>query len=147
MRVLINRFQAQLRGCGIALLPPSTLIAILPFLSSHTSPSIRALKLPSSLMVLYTPYYSPPIMLSRLVSRLTPLPNATHEPSLSLIEISAYEGLPIGLAKELMEEVEATRPSDEAREVAGVVRDEQAGQEAGGVRWYRDLISPWRFEV
>jgi len=130
-----------------ALLPPATLISVLPFLQSYTSPPIRSLSLPSLLMVLYSPYYAPPNILSRLVTRLTPTLASTSEPSLSLIEIAAHEGLAIGLAKELMEEIEAIRPPDGSEEVMGVVRDDQAGQESGGVRWYRDIITSWRVEV
>jgi ESCRT-II complex subunit VPS36 len=146
----------------LALLSPSTLIAILPFLSAHTTPPIRALTLPSSLMVLYSPIYSPQAILFRLLAILTPsIPaessdpgeapsdnsNAHVEPSLSLIEIAAHEGLAVGLAKELIEEVERISggPSPVTRHgvIEGIVRDEQAEEGSGGVRWYRDLISAW----
>lgn len=146
----------------LALLSPSTLIAILPFLSAHTTPPIRALTLPSSLMVLYSPIYSPQAILFRLLAILTPSTsaeasepgeaasddsNAHGEPSLSLIEIAAHEGLAVGLAKELIEEVERVSggPSLATRHgvIEGIVRDEQAEEGSGGVRWYRDLISAW----
>ncbi|RSH87438.1 hypothetical protein EHS25_003348 [Saitozyma podzolica] len=151
-----------MRARGVALLSPSTLIAILPFLSAHTTPPIRALTLPSSLMVLYSPIYSPQAILFRLLAILTPsIPaessdpgeapsdnsNAHVEPSLSLIEIAAHEGLAVGLAKELIEEVERISggPSPVTRHgvIEGIVRDEQAEEGSGGVRWYRDLISAW----
>ena len=48
--------------------------------------------------------------------------------------------------KEIMEEIEANKPNLDSSEVFGIVRDDQAGQESGGVRWYRDLITPWRIE-
>lgn len=130
----------------VALLPPATLISILPFLASHTSPPIRPLTLPSSLMVLHSPYYEPSNILSRLLERFTPSPTASVEPSLSLIEIAAHEGLAIGLAKELIEEIEGDLALTGTKGVSGLARDEQAGQESGGVRWYRDLISLWRFD-
>lgn len=98
-------------------------------------------------MVLYSPYYAPTNILSRLLIRLTPSSTATTEPSLNLIEIAAYEGVAIGLAKELMEEIERLRPPDDApKEVLRLMRDDQAGQESGGVRWYRDLIASCRIE-
>lgn len=76
------------------------------------------------------------------------------EKGLTLIEIAAMEGLPIGLAKELMEEVEKLGHSprqpngqvaslQRSTEAYGLVRDDQAEQGAGGVRWYRDIISSW----
>ena len=85
------------------------------------------------------------------------------ERGLTLIEIAAMEGLPIGLAKELMEEVEklghapvrahpisstAFAPAPANGQggpggAYGLVRDDQAEQGAGGTRWYRDLISSW----
>ena len=66
---------------------------------------------------------------------------AATEPSLSLLQIAAHEGLAIGLAKELVEEIERIRPPDGAKAVLGLARDDQAGQASGGLRWYRDLIS------
>lgn len=146
---------------SIALLPPSTLIAILPYIPSATSPPIHLLSLPSSLKVLHTPSFAPPAMLARLLSRLDPDKIPTNgqyetpenqlaakdnslseaEESLSLIEISSYESIPIGLAKELMESIERLSPPEGLREVFGLVRDDQAS--GGSTRWYRDIISPW----
>jgi len=132
----------------IALLPPSTLMTILPRLSSHSSPPINLLVLPSTLNVLHTPSYAPPAILGRLVSRLNPedhLTNGSSEPtekSVSLLEIAGQENLPIGLAKELMESIEQLNPPEGVREPIGLVRDDQAVGD-GGVRWYRDLISGW----
>jgi ESCRT-II complex subunit VPS36 len=146
---------------SIALLPPSTLIAILPYIPSATSPPIHLLSLPSSLKVLHTPSFAPPAMLARLLSRLGPARISTNgqygtsddqlaakdkdlpgvEESLSLIEISSYESIPIGLAKELMESIERLSPPEGLREVFGLVRDDQA--QGGSTRWYRDIISPW----
>ena len=138
--------------CGrtliVALLPPSTLMAILPNLAAHTSPPINLLALPSSLHVLHTPSYAPPAILSRLLTRLTPIDQdqaenvGEAERSLSLLEISAQIGLPIGLSKELMESIEQISGPEGLREAVGMVRDDQAVGD-GGVRWYRDIISGW----
>ena len=157
----------------IALLPPSTLVAILSYLPLHTSPPIHILILPSTLKVLHTPSYAPAAILSRLLSRLTPTLESTAsiidpktstsigddttsisemvtpmstvsmEPSLSLVEIAAHEDIPVGLTKEIMESIERLQPPPGVQEVFGLVRDDQAGQESGGVRWYRDIISVW----
>jgi ESCRT-II complex subunit VPS36 len=118
-------------------------------------------------LVLYSPTYSPTAILSRLLQLLTPSPSSVAgnkieergqgqqevEPSLSLIEIAAHEGLAIGLVKELVEEVEritaasVATGSEGGGAVGGIVRDEQAEQGSGGVRWYRDLISAWPVEA
>ena len=99
-------------------------------------------------MVLYSPYYAPINILSRLINRLTPSSGTTteSEPSLSLVEIAAHEGLALGLVKELMEEIEASPLTEGSREVEGIVRDDQAGQASGGMRWYRDLITSWHLD-
>lgn len=148
----------------VALLSPSTLVSILPFLPDQTSPSISLRTLPSGLKVLFSPTYSPPNLLSRILGLLSPSsgPAITAsssvdsdideakptEISLSLIEIAAYEGLAIGLAKELMEEIERIDTTAMGSGgVYGIVRDDQAEQGAGGVRWYRDLISSWTIET
>jgi hypothetical protein len=63
---------------------------------------------------------------------------------MDIMQFSAYENLPIGLAKEMMESIERVeRVSGLEGEIAGLVRDE--GGE-GGTRWFRDLISVWRVE-
>lgn len=142
----------------IALLSPATLISILPFIPDQTSPPIRLRTLPSALKVLYSPTYSPPNMLARLLDLLSPdqdragnavsngeATSSAAEKSLSLIEIAAYEGLAIGLAKELMEEIEKLEGGSVGG-VGGIVRDDQAEQGAGGVRWYRDIMTGWSLE-
>ncbi|KAK1924186.1 EAP30/Vps36 family-domain-containing protein [Papiliotrema laurentii] len=146
-----------MRARGVALLPPATLMAILPLLPGHTRPPINVLVLPSSLNVLHTPSYAPAAILSRLASRLTPADAADHpatdshdetslertEKSLSLVEIASHESLPIGLTKELMESIEQVAVPPGVREPVGIVRDDQAVGD-GGVRWYRDIISGWQ---
>lgn len=131
----------------------------MPFLADQTSPPIRLRDLPSGLKVLYSPTYSPPNILSRILNLLSPDDNdltntqlddpgsAPTEKSLSLIEISAYEGLAIGLAKELMEEIERLSDLQDGKwGINGLVRDDQAEQGAGGVRWYRDIMTSWSLE-
>ncbi|WVQ72554.1 hypothetical protein IAR50_002111 [Cryptococcus sp. DSM 104548] len=125
-----------MRARGVALLPPQTLVDVLPHLPSQTTPSIQSLSLPSTLQVLHTPAYSTSSILSRTLGRLQPAPQDADpagfkEKSFSLIEFASQESLPIGLAGEFVELMESE---------GGLVRDEQAGQADGGVRWYRDII-------
>ncbi|WWC61839.1 uncharacterized protein I303_104424 [Kwoniella dejecticola CBS 10117] len=131
-----------MRARGVSLLPPSTLISILPIISVHTSPAINALTLPSSLQVLHTPHYSTLAILSRTLDRLDPLNGDEAEPQtergISSLEFSDYESLPIGLAKEFIELLE--KPGEQG---TGLVRDDQSSLGEGGVRWYRDIITGW----
>lgn len=153
-----------MRARGVALLPPATLVNVLPLLPGHTRPSIRRLDLPSGLTVLCTPMYAPGVFLARLAERMAPVSGTSgsggseatkakegnkegekerteeeveNEHGLSIIDIAAAEGLPIGLATELVDMV-AQRPTG-----MGIVRDDQAGPGQGGVKWYRDIISSW----
>ncbi|OWZ58960.1 ESCRT-II complex subunit VPS36 [Cryptococcus neoformans Tu259-1] len=129
-----------MRARGVALLSPQALIDTLPYLPNYTSPSIHSLRLPSSLMVLHTPTFSTSSILSRTLNRLEPSSpdtdpsdSSSFEKSFSLLEFASTESLPIGLAQEFVGLMESQ---------AGLVRDDQAGQGDGGVRWYRDIISP-----
>ncbi|WWC89383.1 uncharacterized protein L201_004306 [Kwoniella dendrophila CBS 6074] len=160
-----------MRARGVSLLPPSTLIAILPILPEYTSPSIQSLILPSSLNVLFTPNYSINSILLRTLNRLLPDFSTSKyenvEKSFTILEFSDYENLPIGLSKEFVEMLENYQSTHhqnqnqtlsnnnahkselsinnafENNEVMGIVRDDQSNLSQGGVRWYRDIISTW----
>ncbi|WWD17362.1 hypothetical protein CI109_101803 [Kwoniella shandongensis] len=146
-----------MRARGVALLAPSVLIEILPFLPSHTSPSIQSLTLPSSLRVLHTPTYSTPVILYRTIDRLSPSPSSLNfdigsdeEKSFSIFEFASIESLPIGLAQEFLEMMEkytADNDGGSAGSGRGLVRDDQASQAEGGTRWYRDVISSWPLSI
>jgi hypothetical protein len=63
---------------------------------------------------------------------------------MNIMEFASCEGLPIGLAKEMMESIERVeRIGGFEGEVVGLARDE-GGVE--GTRWYRDIISAWRVD-
>ncbi|WVF71527.1 hypothetical protein IAT40_006335 [Kwoniella sp. CBS 6097] len=129
-----------MRARGVALLPPSTLVSVLPYIPANTAPSIQSLVLPSSLQVLHTPTYSTPAILSRTLDRLAPSSSlgeeveTAEEQSFSILEFASFESLPIGLAKEFIELIEKD---------GGLVKDDQAPAGEGGVRWYRDIIVSW----
>ncbi|WVW83850.1 hypothetical protein I302_105872 [Kwoniella bestiolae CBS 10118] len=128
-----------MRARGVSLLPPSTLISILPLLPHHTTPSITSLTLPSSLQVLHTPTYSAPAILSRTLDHLNADAGGEveMERSFTLLEFSGIESLPIGLSKEFIQILERD---------GGLVRDDQSSMSEGGVKWYRDIISDWPLE-
>jgi len=73
-----------------------------------------------------------------LVHRMEPSEDQEEETGFSIIEIAAAEGLPIGLATEMLDMVASNHHG-----AAGIVRDEQASPADGGVRFYRDLIAGW----
>lgn len=144
-----------MRARGVALLPPATLVQVLPLLPQHTRPAIHKLDLPSGLSVLYAPAYAPGALLGRLMARMEGSPSrdpqapgadpddpeqgaVQTETGLSIIDIAAHEGLPIGLASELVEMLAIHPP-----QWGGLVRDDQAGPGDGGTLWYRDIIREW----
>lgn len=87
---------------------------------------------PTGLSVLHTPFYHPKVFSGRLLQRLSPTDSDAVERALSTVEIALNEGLSVGLAKEMVYLIEA--------QFGQVVRDEQAQEQGGGERWYRNLI-------
>jgi len=87
---------------------------------------------PTGLSVLHTPFYHPKIFSHRLVGQLSPAESDEVERALSTVEIALAEGLSVGLAKEMVYLVET--------QYGQIVRDEQAQEQGGGERWYRNLI-------
>ncbi len=94
----------------------------------------------SGLSVLHTPTYSAEAFANRLLRRLEPDPTPADEDKsvvekgLTAVDIALQEGIAVGLAKELVEKIEA--------ESAMIVRDEQSA-DGGGEKWQRNLISSW----
>ncbi|EIW70705.1 hypothetical protein TREMEDRAFT_28670 [Tremella mesenterica DSM 1558] len=127
-----------MRARGVALLPPSTLISVLPYLATQTS--IRDLTLPSGLRVLHTKSYDPISILHRILVLLTP---SAHSPSSELMEHIELLQIPESSSISVTLGDEPSRVGGtqlDSTEIKGLVRDDQA---QGGVRWYRDLITPW----
>jgi hypothetical protein len=87
---------------------------------------------PTGLSVLHTPYYNPRIFSQRLVRELSPGESDESEKSLSTVEIALNQGLSVGLAKEMVLLIE--------NQFGNIVRDEQAQEQGGGERWFRNLI-------
>ncbi|KAF5376388.1 hypothetical protein D9757_008654 [Collybiopsis confluens] len=109
------------RARGVALIPPSTLVLVLPHLPTYTNPPIRALELPSSLKVLHAPEYAPGAFGDRIRAMLAieeggatatqdiggraGVPKSTLT-STSTTEIAQAEGITIALAEEMVQLVE-----------------------------------------
>lgn len=96
-----------------ALIPPQTLLQILPLLPRHTSPPVQSRTFPvSGLQVLHTSEYSSAVFAAHLVGTLGLLGSMTDP------EIRGERGISLALVRELVEEVERH---------GGVCRDDGCG--------------------
>lgn len=106
-----------------ALLTPSQFLQVLPHLPAYTDPIITERTFHASgLRVLHTPTYTPAAFAARLHGMLL-LSGAR-----TTLEIAQEEGVPIGLASEMVDEAEAE----------GVVCRDEA--EHGEVRWWMNVF-------
>lgn len=122
----------------LALVSPADFRKTIPLLPTYTKPRVEMMTFPSGLSVLHTPYYHTQIFSARLLRQLEPAPSDPMENSLSTVEIALMEGLSVALAKELIYLVEA--------QTGSLVRDEQAQEQGGGERWYKNLIMDFKVE-
>ena len=120
------------RARGIALIPPSTFLQVVPLLPLYTTPTIQMRTLASGLTVLHTPPYSPASFASRLAGFLSLVGPQTT------MEIAIEENLPFSLVDELLQAVEAD---------SYILRDDAAAALSGGggvagaqVRWWANLF-------
>jgi len=111
------------RARGVALLTPTQFLQVLPHLPAYTDPIITERTFQASgLRVLHTPTYTSAAFAARLHGVLL-LSGAR-----TTLEIAQEEGVPIGLASEMVDEAEAE----------GVVcRDET---EHGEIRWWMNVF-------
>lgn len=114
------------RARGISLLPPSTLISVVPLLYLFTSPSIqqRTFK-KSGLSVLHIPKYAHEAFSIRFLHMISETETGGGLGALSSVEVAREEGMSVGLAEEMIGAVE-----DDGE----VLRDEAGGYDT--VRWY-----------
>ncbi|KAF8153765.1 vacuolar protein sorting-associated protein 36 [Crassisporium funariophilum] len=120
------------RARGVALIPPSTFLQVIPHLPAHTAPAIRHRAFPSGLNVLHTPPYTQAAFAARLSSFLVMGGPRTT------MEISNEEGLTVGLVSEMIDAVEGD---------GGVCRDDGSTAMSGGgsgtgveLRWWANLF-------
>ncbi|KAI0684553.1 EAP30/Vps36 family-domain-containing protein [Cytidiella melzeri] len=123
------------RARGVALIPPSTFLQIIPHLPAYTSPPIHARTFPSGLSVLHTPPFTRAAFSSRLVSLLTLVGPRTT------VEVAYEEQLPIGLAQDMIKEVE---------EAGDVCRDDGGGgvnmldeMQGGETQWWPNIFKEY----
>jgi ESCRT-II complex subunit VPS36 len=111
------------RARGVALLTPSQFLQVVPHLPTYTDPIITERTFHASgLRVLHTPTYTPAAFAARLHGML--LLSGTR----TTLEIAQEEGVPIGLASEMVDEAEAK----------GVVCRDEA--EHGEIRWWMNVF-------
>ncbi|KAL1748714.1 EAP30/Vps36 family-domain-containing protein [Schizophyllum fasciatum] len=142
------------RARGVALLPPSTLLATIPLLPTHTNPKVRCRQFASGLKVLHTPHYSTPSFKTRLDDYLWELGDeeAVGDPDredgeslprprpMAVTEIATKEQLTISLTQGMIDEIELE---------GGILRDDvsacalTAGKGVGWgaeVRWWPNVV-------
>ncbi|KAJ3512696.1 hypothetical protein NLJ89_g3369 [Agrocybe chaxingu] len=120
------------RARGVALIPPSTFLQVIPHLPACTEPTIRHRAFGSGLNVLHTPPYTNAAFAARLSSYL-----AMGGPK-TTIEIATEEDLTVGLVTEMIDEVESD---------GGICRDDSSAAITGGgsgtgveIRWWGNLF-------
>ncbi|KAK7045959.1 Vacuolar protein-sorting-associated protein 36 [Paramarasmius palmivorus] len=134
------------RARGVALIPPATLLQVVPLLEGYTDPPIKMRELrdvntsskggQGGLKVLYVPKYSVEEVRKRLRILLQ------DEGSKTTTEIAQSEGITIALAQLMIGEVEMEGPS-----ASSICRDDwDAAIHAGGVvvgetRWWANVFS------
>lgn len=120
------------RARGVALIPPSTFLQVLPHLPAYTSPPIRSRVFKSGLSVLHIPPYTHASFTARIMGYLT------MSGMMTTSQIALEENITIGLADEMIAAIEAD----------GVIcrDDERSAIKGGGsgtaseVRWSRNLF-------
>ncbi|KAG1873780.1 EAP30/Vps36 family-domain-containing protein [Suillus subluteus] len=120
------------RARGVALIPPSTFLQVLPHLPAYTSPPIRSRVFKSGLSVLHMPPYTHASFTARIVGYLA------MSGMMTTSQIAHEENITIGLADEMIAAIEAD----------GVIcRDDKRSAIKGGgsgtaseVRWSRNLF-------
>ncbi|KAF9514923.1 hypothetical protein BS47DRAFT_1316509 [Hydnum rufescens UP504] len=113
------------RARGVALVPPSSLLLSVPYLSQYTSPPIELRVFRSGLRVLHTPKYSNNAFSERLVALL----NATPAGFKTIIDIAMGEHMSVGLAEEMIQDVE---------DAGRVARDDGGANDE--TRWYVNIL-------
>lgn len=126
------------RARGVALIPPSTFLQVLPHLPAYTTPPIRSRVFKSGLSVLHIPPYTHASFTARMVGYLA------LSGAMTTSQIAHEENITIGLADEMIAAIEAD----------GVIfrDDERSAIKGGGsgttseVRWSRNLFLEYSWD-
>ncbi|KAG6819147.1 hypothetical protein H0H93_014880 [Arthromyces matolae] len=116
------------RARGVALIPPSTFLLVLPLLPIVTDPPIQTRAFASGLKVLHTPMFTHAAFSARLSGLL-----ALTGPK-TVTQVAQEESITLGLAEEMIEAVEGD---------GDICRDESSSNAivgGGEVRWWANLF-------
>ncbi|GLB44280.1 putative vacuolar protein sorting protein 36 Vps36 [Lyophyllum shimeji] len=122
------------RARGVALIPPSTFLLVLPHLPHFTDPPVQARTFASGLRVLHTPPYTHSAFSARLSGML-----ALTGPKTAM-QVAQMEGITLGLAAELIAAVETD--GDICRDDAAAAIGGGGGVSGGGaeVMWWANVF-------
>ncbi|KAF9468345.1 EAP30/Vps36 family-domain-containing protein [Collybia nuda] len=120
------------RARGVALIPPSTFLSVLPHLPSCTEPTIQSRTFLSGLGVLHTPMYSAAAFAAKLSGML-----ALTGPK-TTIEVALEEGITVGLSSEMIAAAEADGSICRDDSATAIVGGGGAGD--AGLRWWPNLF-------
>ena len=115
-----------------ALIPPSTLLQVIPLLPSCTDPPIRLRTFPSGLNVLHTPPYTREAFAARLSSFLVMMGPKTT------IQLALEENLTVSLVAEMIDIGESE--GDVCRDDASTAISGGGSGTGGEVRWWPNLF-------
>lgn len=126
------------RARGVALIPPSTFLQVLPHLPAYTTPPIRSRVFKSGLSVLHMPPYTHASFTARIVGYLA------MSGMMTTSQVAQEENITIGLADEMIAAIEAD----------GVIcrDDERSAIKGGGsgtaseVRWSRNFFLEYAWD-
>ncbi|TFK26964.1 vacuolar protein sorting-associated protein 36 [Coprinopsis marcescibilis] len=128
------------RARGVALIPPSTFLQVLPLLPQYTEPSITQRKFASGFTVLHTPPYSRTAFGTRLSEFLV-----SNGPKTTM-DIAIAEGLAIALVREMIEAGE--QDGDFCRDDVGEAAISGGGSGTGvEVRWWPNVFAGYVWDV
>ncbi|TFK97587.1 vacuolar protein sorting-associated protein 36 [Pterulicium gracile] len=126
------------RGVGMSsLIPPSTMMSVIPRLPTFTDPQIYTRTFTSGLIVLHTPPYTAASFAARLYQTLL-----LSGPQ-STMDIAAEEAVSVGLAKELIAAVEQDGAVCRDDAVCAI-HQRGAGEET--VQWWHNVIRDWTWD-
>jgi ESCRT-II complex subunit VPS36 len=129
------------RARGVALLPPATLLAILPLLPAATNPPLGERKLRSGLRVLHTPDFESSAFAVRVAADLT----QDEHGGQTTAEIAHAEGIAVALAREMVEEAELgghLLREDPATRIEGG----GGGMGAAQIGWWPNLLKGYEWD-
>ncbi|KAF9522606.1 EAP30/Vps36 family-domain-containing protein [Crepidotus variabilis] len=124
------------RARGVALIPPSTFLQVIPILPTYTSPPIHHRAFTSGLNVLHTPPYSHKEFSATIFNHLMEFESLTLN---DLASSEDGESIPSGLLSEMMDAVEVD--GDICRDDLAAAIDGGSSGTSAEIRWYLNYFN------